>query len=109
MAASPRPGSKRIFDPSRYAVVELCTASDDTTFATFTFSLGVSGGGRARRFFDSTYGVKEFRISRSPDNFPNSCFRGSVALPLGTTAAEVVSLQVRAHARPSSAASNAAR
>ncbi|HRB12637.1 MAG TPA: hypothetical protein PKU70_06470 [Vicinamibacteria bacterium] len=100
VAASPRPGSKRIFDPSRYAVVELCTASDDTTFATFTFSLGVSGGGRARRFFDSTYGVKEFRISRSPDNFPNSCFRGSVALPLGTTAAEIVSLQVRAHARP---------
>lgn len=100
VAKSPRPGSKRIFDPNRYAVVELCTASDDTTFATFTFSIGVSRGGRAPRFFDSTYGVKEFRISRSPDNFPNSCFRGSVALPQGTTPADIVSLQVRAHTRP---------
>lgn len=100
VAASPRPGSKRIFDPSRYAVVELCTASDDTTFATFTFSLGVSRAGQAPRFFDSTYGVREFRISRSPDNFPNSCFRGSVALPRGTTPGEIVSLRVRAHARP---------
>jgi len=97
---APRPGSRRIFDPSRYAVVELCTASDDTTFATFTFSIGVSNGGQSPRFFDSTYGVKEFRISRSPDNFPNSCFRGSVALPQGTTSRDIVSLQVRAHTRP---------
>lgn len=100
VAAAPVPGSKRIFDPSRYAVVELCTASDDTTFATFTFSLGVSRAGQTPRFFDSTYGVREFRISRSPDNFPNSCFRGSVALPRGTTPGEIVSLRVRAHARP---------
>ncbi|MBX7184361.1 MAG: hypothetical protein K1Y01_04370 [Vicinamibacteria bacterium] len=100
VAATPAPGSKRIFDPSRYTVVELCTASDDTTFATFTFSLGVSHGGQAPRFFDSTYGVREFRISRSPDNFPNSCFRGSVALPAGTASKDIVSLQVRAHARP---------
>jgi hypothetical protein len=97
---TPSPGSKKIFDPRLYAVVELCTASDDTTFATFTFAVGVSQGHGAPRFYDSTFGVREYRISRSPDNFPNSCFRGAVALPKGTTAADLLALQVSAHARP---------
>lgn len=100
VVTSPTPGSKQIFDPSRYAVVELCTAAEDTTFATFTFAIGISEGKGAPRFYDSSVGVKEFRISRSPDNFPNSCFRGAVALPPGTKAAQVTSLQVRAHTRP---------
>ncbi len=30
---APAPGSKQIFDPRRYAVVELCTAADDATDA----------------------------------------------------------------------------
>ena len=97
---SPVPGSKKIFDPARYAVVELCTAADDTTFATFTFSVGVASGQGPTRYFDSTYGVREFRISRSPDNFPNSCFRGAVALPSGARPEDVRALSVRAHARP---------
>lgn len=97
---SPTVGSKRIFDPRRYAVVELCTASDDTTFATFTFAVGVAHNGGAPRFVDSTSGAKEYRISRSPDNFPNSCFRGAVALPPGTKSSELVALEVRAHTRP---------
>ncbi len=97
---APAPGSKRIFDPRRYAVVELCTAKDDTTFATFTFAVGVSAGRGETRFYDSTVGVPEFRISRSPDNFPNSCFRGAVALPRGEKAEDVTALQVRAHTRP---------
>lgn len=96
---SPAPGSKRIFDPRRYAVVEICTESDDTTFATFTFALGL-GHDEKRRFFDSTRGVSEYRISRSPDNFPNSCFRGAVALPAGTKASDITAIQVAAHARP---------
>jgi hypothetical protein len=100
VADPPAPGSKRIFDPRRYAVVEMCTAADDTTFATFTFSVGVSAGPGPERLFDSTFGVPEFRISRSPDNFPNSCFRGAVALPEGTVAADLSSLKIRAHARP---------
>lgn len=100
VAKAPAPGSKLIVDPRRYAVVELCTAADDTTFATFTFAVGVSRGGETPRFFDSTSGAREYRISRSPDNFPNSCFRGAVALPRDTRPEEVVSLQVRAHARP---------
>ncbi len=44
VAKAPAPGSKQIFDPRRYAAVELCTAKDDTTFATFTFAVGVSEG-----------------------------------------------------------------
>ena len=96
---SPAPDSKRIFDPRRYAVVEICTESEDTTFATFTFALGV-GHDAKRRFFDSTRGVNEYRISRSPDNFPNSCFRGAVALPSGTKASDISAIQVAAHARP---------
>ncbi len=96
---SPPRGSKQIVDPRRYAVVELCTASDDTTFATFTFAVGVSHGGGTTRFYDSTGGVPEFRISRSPDNFPNSCFRGAVALPKGVKGEDVKALRVIAHAR----------
>ncbi len=99
VSESPAPGSKRIFDPRRYAVVEICTESDDTTFATFTFALGV-GHDAGRRFFDSTRGVKEYRISRSPDNFPNSCFRGGVALPPGSKASDITALKVTAQARP---------
>jgi hypothetical protein len=97
---APRPGSKQIVDPRRYAVVEMCTASDDTTIATFTFAIGINQGHGPTRFYDSTGGVPEFRISRSPDNFPNSCFRGAVALPGGVKAGEVKALRVTAHARP---------
>jgi hypothetical protein len=96
---SPPPGSKQIVDPRRYAVVEMCTAADDTTFATFTFAVGVSHGNGSTRFYDSTGGVPEFRISRSPDNYPNSCFRGAVALPAGTGGENVTALQVTAHKR----------
>ena len=96
---SPPPGSRQIVDPRRYAVVEMCTASDDTTFATFTFAIGVNQGRGPARFYDSTGGVPEFRISRSPDNFPNSCFRGAVALPQGVKGEEVTALRVTAHAR----------
>ncbi|MEO8361675.1 MAG: hypothetical protein ABI672_16695, partial [Vicinamibacteria bacterium] len=92
------PGSKTIVDPTRYAVAEICTAADDTTFATFTFSIGVSQD-HVVRYYDSTGGVPEYRISRSPDNFPNSCFRGAVALPKGTRSSDVASVRVSAHAR----------
>jgi hypothetical protein len=97
---APAPGSKQIVDPGRYAVVEMCTASEDATFATFTFALGVQEGQGSTRFYDSTGGVPEFRISRSPDNFPNSCFRGAVALPAGVRGAQIRALQVAAHPRP---------
>jgi hypothetical protein len=100
VVTAPAPGSKQIVDPARYAVVELCTGREDTTFATFTFALGVGSAAGEPRFHESTGGVKEFRISRSPDNFPNSCFRGAVALPTGTKPSDLVALRVRAHTRP---------
>jgi hypothetical protein len=100
VAASPVPGSKKIFDPSRYAVLEACAAPEDSSFATFTFSLGVASGRGVTRRYDSSVGVRDFRISRSPHNFPNGCFRGAVALPKGVRAADVTDLQVRAHTRP---------
>jgi hypothetical protein len=100
VANSPRPGSKRIFDPRRYAVLEACAAPEDSAFATFTFALGVADGRGGTRFFDSTGRVPEFRISRSPDNFPNGCFRGAVALPEGASAEDLKQIRMRAHSRP---------
>ena len=100
VAKSPVPGSKKIFDPNRYAVLEACTAPEDAAFATFTFSVGLAQGGGPIRYYDSSVGVQDFRISRSADNFPNGCFRGAVALPKGVKAADIAALQVRAYARP---------
>ncbi len=100
VVSSPTPASKTIVDPRRYAVIEACAAKDDATIATFTLSLGVSSPDGGTRYFDSTGGVPEFRISRAPDNFPNGCFRAAVALPEGVTAGDVRSLQVRAHTKP---------
>lgn len=97
---SPKPGSKRIFDPRRYAVLEACAAPEDSAFAMFTFALGVADGRGGTRFFDSTGRVPEFKISRSPDNFPNGCFRGAVALPDGALATDLKQIQMRAHSRP---------
>lgn len=109
---APRPGSKRIFDPRRYAVLEACAAPEDSAFATFTFALGVADGRGGTRLFDSTGQVPEFRISRSPDNFPNGCFRGAVALPEGARGADLKHVQMRAHSRPprrGEAAANASK
>mgnify|MGYP000523302638 CR=1 FL=1 len=100
VSKAPAPGSKKIFDPRRYAVLEACAAPEDTAFATFSFSLGVKDASGKTKYFDSTAGVKEYRISRSPDNFPNGCFRGAVALPTGTAAGDVNALRVRAYPRP---------
>ncbi len=97
--AAPRPGSKKIFDPGRYAVLEACASPADGPYATFTFALGLRDPGGNIRYYDSTGGVPEYVISRSPDNFPNGCFRGAVALPPGTKPAEIAALQVRAHTR----------
>ena len=97
---APKPGSKRIVDPRRYAVLEACVAPEDSAFATFTFAVGVTGWNGKTGYFDSTGKAPEFKISRSPDNFPNGCFRGAVALPDGTQRADITQIQMRAHSRP---------
>ena len=100
VSASPSPGKKMIFDPARYAVLEACASPSSADYATFTFSMGVSEAEGKTRFYDSSVGVRAFRISRAPDNFPNGCFRGAVALPQGTAPENVTALRVRAFTKP---------
>jgi hypothetical protein len=92
-----RPGSRKVPDPRRFAYLEACAESKDTTLS---FSVGVAGPDGALQWHDSDAGLPRFRISRSPDNFPNGCFRGAVALPPGTTAGQVKGLRLRAFTRP---------
>ena len=98
VASAPAPGSKQIVDPSRYAVLEACTAPADAGFAMFTFSLSIAGPSGIREF-DSTGGVPQYKINRSPSEFPNGCFRGAVALPRGTRGSDIVGVRVRAEKR----------
>jgi hypothetical protein len=73
------PGDGKIPDPRRFAYLEACAESRDTAL---TFGVGIDGGDGVS-FHDSDGGQPTFRIARSPDHFPNGCFRGAVALPEG--------------------------
>ena len=90
-----RPGEKRIPDPRRFAFLEACAPGTD---ATLTFELGVAAGD-AVTWFRSDAGEPRYRIARSASTFPNGCFRVAVALPEGTTAAQVRGLRFLAHTR----------
>jgi hypothetical protein len=93
-----RPGGKRIPDPRRFAYLEACAETEDTTLA---FAVGMAGPDGATAWHASDGGLPGFRIARSPDHFPNGCFRGAVALPSGTTAERIRGLRVRAFMRRS--------
>jgi hypothetical protein len=97
VSASARPGSGRIVDPRRYAILEACAPAEDATLA---FALEVAGRDGRTRWVESDAGGPRFRVSREPHNFPNGCFRAAVALPAGTGAGDLVSLAVRAYTRP---------
>jgi len=62
--------------------------------------VGLLGRDGSVEWRDSDAGLSSFRIARSPDNFPNGCFRGAVALPPGATADDVKALRLRAYTRP---------
>jgi hypothetical protein len=94
--AGARPGGGRIPDPRRFACLEACAETKD---AALTFALGVASADGGVRFLESDGGQRDFRIARSPDNFPNGCFRGAVALPEGTAGVAIRSLRVRAYTR----------
>jgi hypothetical protein len=94
--ATARPGDKAIPDPRRFVYLEACAEGRD---AALSFGVGVSAGRREPSFFDSDGGRREFRIVRSPDHFPNGCFRGAVALPEGTRPGDLRALRVRAFTR----------
>jgi hypothetical protein len=91
-----RPGSRKVPDPRRFAYLEACAETEDTEIA---FAVGVARSGGAISWHASDGGRPDFRISRSPDHFPNGCFRGAVALPPGTGAEELRGLRARAFTR----------
>jgi hypothetical protein len=95
VSARARPGDKRIPDPRRFATLEACAPAQDATLA---FEVGLRGRD-GLRWFASDGGRPDFRIARSAIHFPTGCFRGAVALPEGTTAADVAGLRVRAFTR----------
>ena len=95
VSARARPGDKRIPDPRRFATLEACAPAQDATLA---FEVGVRGRGGVR-WFASDGGRPQVRIARSAIHFPTGCFRGAVALPEGTTAADLAGLRVRAFTR----------
>jgi hypothetical protein len=95
VSATARPGDKRIPDPRRFATLEACAPAQD---ATLSFEVGVRGRDGVR-WFPSDGGRPDFRIARSAIHFPTGCFRGAVALPEGTRAADLAGLRVRAFTR----------
>ena len=91
--ASAVPGSGRIPDPRRFVHLEACAEVRD---AALTFAVGTRGADGHIAWHESSGGQPRFRIARSPDHFPNGCFRGAVALPAG---ASVAGLRFRAYTR----------
>jgi hypothetical protein len=90
------PGSEKVKDPRRFVHVEACAETQDAALA---FGIGLDDDSGQLSFFDSDAGLPKFRISRSPDHFPNGCFRGAVALPDGVSAARIRALRFRAFTR----------
>jgi hypothetical protein len=92
---SAKPGSRQLPDPRRFLYLEACA---ETVDAALTFGVGVENQG-ATDWYDSDGGQKEFRIIRRPDQFPNGCFRGAVALPAGLDDGRIRALRFRAFTR----------
>jgi hypothetical protein len=91
-----RPGENEIVDPRRYLYLEACAEARDVGL---TFGVGVAGKSGVR-FVDSDGGKGKFLIQRSPDHFPNGCFRAAVPLPAGARPEEIRALRFRARTRP---------
>jgi hypothetical protein len=94
--AGARLGSKRIPDPRRFAYLEACADMKDAALA---FAVGVRGRDGRTQWLWSDGGALAWRISRSPDHFPNGCFRGAVALPAWAKPADVGGLRFRSYPR----------
>jgi hypothetical protein len=87
VAEDASPGSGRIPDPRRFAVLEGCGEVQDAAIAFDVATASAAG----LRWSASDGGHPEFRIARS------GCFRGAVALP--GPAPAVRALRLRAHTR----------
>jgi hypothetical protein len=90
------PGSRAVPDPRRFAYVEACA---DVVDAALTFAVATRGADGRLRWHESNGEEPKYRIQRSPDHFPNGCFRGAVALPAGTHGGDIAGLRFRAYTR----------
>lgn len=90
------PGSRAVPDPRRFAYLEACA---DVKDAALTFAVATRGADGRLTWHESNGEEPGYRIQRTPDHFPNGCFRGAVALPEGTRDQDVAGLRFRAYTR----------
>lgn len=90
------PGSRLVPDPRRFAYLEACA---DVKDAALTFAVATRGEDGRLSWHESNGTMPQYRIQRSPDHFPNGCFRGAVALPEGTRDDAIAGLRFRAFTR----------
>jgi hypothetical protein len=90
------PGSRMVPDPRRFAYLEACA---DVKDAALTFAVATRAADGRLVWHESNGDQPKYRIQRSPDHFPNGCFRGAVALPAGTHGTDVAGLRFRAYTR----------
>jgi hypothetical protein len=90
------PGSRLVPDPRRFAYLEACA---DVKDAALTFAVATRGEDGRLAWHESNGAMPQYRIQRSPDHFPNGCFRGAVALPEGTRDDAIAGLRFRAYTR----------
>jgi hypothetical protein len=90
------PGSRAVPDPRRFAYLEACA---DVKEVALTFAVATRGSDGRLAWHESNGDEPKYRIQRSPDHFPNGCFRGAVALPAGTRDTDVAGLRFRAYTR----------
>jgi hypothetical protein len=85
------PGSGKVADPRRFAIVEAC---GDVQEATLAFDLAVEGSDGKTVWHSSDRGLPRFRIARE------GCFRAAMPLPDGATIGNVKAVRARAYTRP---------
>ena len=90
-----RPGSRAVPDPRHFAYLEACADVND---AALTFAVATRSPEGRLAWHESNGDEPKYRIERSPDHFPNGCFRGAVALPAGTRDTDIAGLRFRAYA-----------
>ena len=90
------PGSRLVPDPRRFAYLEACA---DVKDAALTFAVATRGSDGRLAWHESNGDEPKYRIERSPDHFPNGCFRGAAALPAGTRDTDIAGLRFRAYTR----------
>lgn len=89
--ARAKPGTGKIPDPRRFAVIEACGELENATLA---FDLATGRSGEETRWYPSDRGDARFRIARS------GCFRAALPLPEASTSGSITGIRARAYTRP---------